>query len=270
VEEWRELNTRWFEYAAFCPVLRVHGEAPNREMWEYGGEGSPAYAAQLKADRVRYRLLPYIYSLAGAVTAEAGTMYRPLVMDFPEDLAARDITDQFLFGPAFLVNPVTTYRARTRPVYLPRGSAWFDFWTGAARAGGTTVEASAPYDAIPVFVRAGSIVPTGPELQYADEKVSDPTTLYVYAGADGRFTLYEDDGASYGYERGECARIPLRWIEATHSLTIGERVGSFRGMPSHRTFRLVLVTAGRPVGFSFDPAIDRTVTYEGRPETVRF
>jgi alpha-D-xyloside xylohydrolase len=269
VEEWRELNTRWFEYAAFCPLLRVHGEAPNREMWEYGGEGSPAYAAQLKADRLRYRLLPYIYSLAGGVTAEAGTIYRPLVMDFPEDPAARNLTDEFLFGPAFLVNPITTYRARSRAVYLPAGTTWFDLWTGGATAGGQTVPAPAPYDAIPVYVRAGSIVPFGPELQYADEKAADPITLRVYAGADGRFTLYEDDGASFGYERGQSARIPLQWDEAAHTLTFGARAGSYPGLLATRTFRVVLITAARPVGIASEP-VDRTVTYSGTAQVLRF
>ena len=270
VDEWRELNTRWFQYAAFCPLLRVHGEAPNREMWEYGGDASPAYAAQLKADRLRYRLLPYIYSLAGAVTGEGGTIYRPLVMDFPEDRAVRSIADQFMFGPAFLVNPVTAYRARSRPVYLPSGTSWFDFWTGAPLAGGRVVAAPAPYDAIPVYVRAGSIVPFGPEQQYIGEKAPDPITLRVYAGADGRFTLYEDDGGAYGYERGESARIPLQWDDAARTLTIGARAGSFPGLLARRTFQVVLVTAARPAGFAFAPVPDRTVAYDGRAQQVRF
>lgn len=269
VEEWREQNTRWFEFAAFVPLLRPHGQFPYREMWEFGGETHPAYAAQLKFDRLRYRLLPYIYSLAGAVTHESGTIMRALVMDFPADPAARDIRDQYLFGPALLVNPVTTYQARARPVYLPGTGGWFDFWTGAALSGGQTVEAAAPYDAIPLYVRAGAIIPFGPELQYTQEKPADPVTLYVYAGADGAFTLYEDDGLTYGYEHGACARIPIRWGDARRTLTLGARSGSFPGMLAARTFEIVLVSGARPVGFSFTPKPDQTVRYRGEAVAVK-
>src|SRR5207249_3170262 len=136
VDEWRELNARWFQFGAFCPFLRVHGEPPPREMWELGGESDPAYLAELKFDRLRYALLPYIYAIAGAITHEHGTMMRPLVMDFRGDEKARAITNQYMFGPAFLVSPVTTYQARSRPVYLPAGSTWYNFWTGAMLAGG--------------------------------------------------------------------------------------------------------------------------------------
>jgi alpha-D-xyloside xylohydrolase len=263
VEDWRELNTRWFQFGAFTPLLRTHGEYPYREMWEFGGESSPAYQAQLKFDRLRYRLLPYIYSLAGAVTQEGGTMMRALVMDFRSDARARRIGDEYMFGPAFLVNPVTEPRARTRPVYLPEAAGWTDFWTGAAMAGGQTIEAPAPYDAIPLFVRAGAIVPFGPELQYTSEKPADPVTLFVYAGADGAFTFYEDDGLTYGYERGAWARIPIRWNDAARTLTIGRREGSFPGMLGERTFQVVVVSKTRPVGFSFAPAVDQAVRYRG-------
>ncbi len=188
-EEWRELNARWFQFGTFVPLLRVHGEAPKREMWELGGEKHPAYQAELKFDRIRYRLLPYLYSLAGAVTHEGGTIMRPLVMDFRADAKARDATDQYLFGPAFLVSPVTTYKARSRAVYLPSATSWYDFWTGTNFTGGQTIEVPAPYDSMPIHVKAGSIVPTGPEIMYTDEKPADPIVLWVYAGADGEFTL---------------------------------------------------------------------------------
>jgi len=185
-------------------------------------------------------------------------------MDFPADRGARDIADEFLLGPSFLVSPVTTYQARSRPVYLPDGALWYDFWTGQAMAGGRTVSAPAPYDAIPVHVRAGSIVPFGPELQYTGEKPADPITLCVYAGADGQFTLYEDDGESYRYEKGESSRILLRWDDAARTLTFGARVGAFPGMLARRTFRIILVTPSRSVGFLFAPAaFDRTVEYRG-------
>jgi len=269
VEEWRELNTRWLQFGAFAPLFRVHGEFPYREMWEFGGEQSTAYQAQLKFDRLRYRLLPYIYSIAGAVTQDGSTFMRPLVMDFTGDPAARDIGDQFMFGPALLVNPVTTFQARSRPVYLPAAAGWFDFWTGAAQTGGRTIDAPAPYDAIPLFVRAGSIVPTGPELQYTQEKPADPITLYVYAGADGAFTLYEDDGRTYGYERGAFARIPIRWHDATGTLSIGARAGSFPGMLTERRFEIVFVAKNKPVGFSFEPKADREVHYRGEAVELR-
>jgi alpha-D-xyloside xylohydrolase len=266
--EWRELNTRWFQFGTFVPLLRVHGEAPKREMWEMGGESHPAYQAHLKFDRLRYRLLPYVYSLAGAVTHEAGTILRPLVMDFPADARARAIADQYLFGPAFLVSPVTTYEARSRPVYLPGGASWYDFWTGAAVPGGQAIDAPAPYDRMPLHVRAGSIVPLGPELQWTGQKPADPLTLLVYAGASGAFTLYDDDGLTYGYEKGAFARIPILWDDAKGTLTIGKREGSFPGMLASRTFDVVLVAEGKPVAFSFEPKADRTVRYDGAAVSV--
>jgi alpha-D-xyloside xylohydrolase len=268
VDEWRELNTRWFEFGTFVPLLRTHGEFPNREMWFFGDESSPAYQAQLKFDRLRYRLLPYVYSLAGEVTHSGGTIMRPLVMDFPGDSAARAISDEYMFGPAFLVAPVTTYKERSRQVYLPAGP-WYDFWQGVYVGGGAaTLPASTPYDAIPVFVRAGSIVPFGPELQYATEKKSDPIALFVYTGADGGFRLYEDDGLTYNYEKGEFSGIPIRWSEAGHTLTIGKREGSFQEMSAERTFNIVLVSKQKPVGFSFTPKSDRTVRYRGEQVVV--
>jgi alpha-D-xyloside xylohydrolase len=262
--EWQELNTRWFEYATFLPLLRVHGQAPVREMWEFGGDTSPAYRAMLKFDRLRYRLLPYVYSLAGAVTHRDYTFLRPLVMDFPADPAVLGIGDQFMFGPAFLVSPVTTYQATSRSVHLPATpGGWFDFWTGEPVQGGAAMNAPAPLDAIPVHVRAGSLIPFGPELTYTSEKPSDPITLFVYAGANGSFELYEDDGATYGYETGAFSRIPLTWNDAASTLTLGAREGSFPGMLATRTFQVVVVRPGKAVPFSFEPVADQTVTYDG-------
>jgi alpha-D-xyloside xylohydrolase len=268
VEEWRELNTRWVQFGAFVPLFRMHGESPFREFWEFGDAGTPAYETMLKFDRLRYRLLPYVYSLAGQATHEHGTMMRPLVMDFRDDAVAREVTDQFLFGSAFLVNPVTSHKARSRSLYLPK-AGWYDFWTGAMTAGGKTIDAPAPFETLPVFVRAGSIVPTGPDLQYALEKPADPVTLYVYTGADGAFTLYEDDGLTYGYEKGAFARIPLRWDEKARTLTIGNREGSFPGMLSERTFQVIFVSKDKPVGFSFDAKPDRSVRYSGQAVSVK-
>jgi alpha-D-xyloside xylohydrolase len=267
-DEWAELNARWFGYATFLPLLRVHGQAPAREPWEFGGEASPAYRAIVKLDRLRYRLLPYVYLLAGAVSHRSGTILRPLVMDFQSDRAVLDIGDQFLFGPAFLVSPVTTHRATTRAVYLPATKGdWYDFWTGVREPAGKRV-VKAPLDAPPVHVRAGSIVPFGPELAYTSEKPADNIVVTVYGGSDGSFELYEDDGASYAYEKGAFSRIRLVWNDATRTLEVGAREGSFPGMLAERTFHVVLVAKNKPVGFSFTPKPDASVKYSGSATKV--
>ena len=272
LEEWRELNTRWFQFATFVPLLRVHGRFPYREMWEFGGESHPAYQTMLKFDRLRYRLLPYLYSLAGAVTHESGTMMRGLAFDFRDDAKAREIGNQFMFGPALLVSPITTYRARSRSIYLPqlpKPGGWYDFWSGAALAGGQTIEAPAPYESMPLYVKAGSIIPSGPEIQFTNEKAADPITLFVYTGANGSFTLYEDEGVNYNYEHGAFTKIPIQWNEATRTLTIGKREGTFPGMLSERTFNIVFISKAKLVGFSFTPTPDRTVSYRGTAVQVR-
>jgi len=269
--EWRELNTRWFQFGTFCPITRLHGELQPREPWAFGGYTNPACQTIVKFDQLRYRLLPYIYSLAGDVTRNAGTFMRPLVMNFPQDATAREINNEYLFGPAFLVAPVTTYQARSRTVYLPQGGGgWYDFWTGVHSAGGQTLDAPAPLDSMPLFVRAGAIIPFGPEMQYTGEKSADPMTLCVYAGANGTFTLYEDDGLTYGYEHGAFAGIPLHWDDAKKTLTIGKRDGKFPGMLNQRTFNVVLITKDKPVGFSFTPKPDKSVRYQGKAVTMKF
>lgn len=260
-EEWRELNARWFELSTFTPILRVHGELRPREMWTPGVD-SPAYNAELKFDRLRYALFPYIYSMAGWTTQRDYTMLRPLVMDFTGDRIARESNDEFTFGPALLVAPITQYKERERSVYLPLSANWYDYWTGRSAASGT-ISAPAPYDRIPVFVRAGSIIPYGPEMQYVGEKPCDPITLYVYAGDDGEFTLYEDQGATFDYEKGAFSRIPIRWDDKTSTLTIGVRSGEFNSMLRHRTFRVVLVDKAHPAGFPFTQAPSTSVEYAG-------
>jgi alpha-D-xyloside xylohydrolase len=174
-----------------------------------------------------------------------------------------------MFGPALLVSPVTTYKARMRSVYLPTGADWYDFWTGRMLRGGQTLNAAAPYDAIPLHVKAGGILPFGPELQYTDEKAADPLTLVVYAGADGATALYEDDGASYGYEKGAFSRIPLEWNEKAHTLRLGARQGSYPGMLAERVVQVVLVSRKRPVPFSFEMRPQRTVRYLGEAMDIR-
>ncbi len=266
-EEWRELNARWFEFATFTPILRVHGELRAREMWTLGDD-SPAYNAELKFDRLRYAMFPYIYSMVGWTTQQSYTMMRPLVMDFPHDRTARELADEYMFGPALLIAPVTHYEQRSRPVYLPSSTHWYNFWTGAPAASGDVV-AAAPYDEIPVFVRAGSILPFGPVMQYTAEKPCDPITLYVYAGADGAFTLYEDQGTNFNYEHGAFSEIPIRWNDAAGTLTIGSRAGSFSGMLRSRTFRVVLVSKAHAGGYYIAPSAPQTVTYTGAEVTLK-
>jgi alpha-D-xyloside xylohydrolase len=260
-DEWRELNARWFELSTFTPILRVHGELRAREMWTLG-EDSPAYKAELKFDQLRYALFPYIYSEAGRITQQDYTLMRPLVMDFPGDRVARELTDEYMFGPALLVAPITQYQQSSRPVYLPAASSWYDYWTGQPVAVGS-ISAPAPYDRIPVFVRAGSIIPYGPEIEYVAEKPTDPTVLYVYAGADGQFTLYEDQGTTFDYENGAFSLIPIRWNNETGTLTLGKRTGSYEGMLHDRTFQVTLVSKGHPAAFSRTASPQKSVQYSG-------
>jgi alpha-D-xyloside xylohydrolase len=269
VDAWRELMTRWFQFGAFTPLTRAHGQFPRREMWYFGDQSHPAYRSQLAFDRLRYRMLPYNYSVAAAVTRRNGSILRPLVMDFREDPAVRDVTDQYLFGPSLLVNPVTQPAVTSRRVLLPAGAGWYDFWTGERLAGGQVIEAHAPYESLPLYVREGSILPMGPELQYTDEKPADPLTLWVYTGADASFELYEDDGVSYGYERGAFATIPLLWDEHSGTLTLGERTGSFPGMLQQRRVRVVFVSSGRSVAHAAEPEGAVEVTYTGAELSLR-
>jgi alpha-D-xyloside xylohydrolase len=264
VEEWRELVTRWFQYATFSPLLRVHGQSPNREMWFFGGdEGHRAYETQLAFDRLRYRLLPYAYTLAADTTRRHGSLMRPLVMDFREDPEVLGIGDQFLFGPSLLVNPVVARGVTRRSVYLPRGAGWYDFWTGAHQEGGRRIDAPAPYESLPLYVKAGSILPMGPEVQSTAEKPADPLTVWVYTGADATFELYEDDGVSYDYEQGAFATIPMRWDERSGTLRIGERTGSFPGMLRSREIRVVFVSKDAAVPHTPTPTGHRSLRYDG-------
>jgi alpha-D-xyloside xylohydrolase len=270
---YRELYVRWFQYGAFCPVFRSHGTNTPREVWSFGEPGDETYDALVKFDNLRYRLMPYIYSLAWRVTSEGYTIMRGLAMDFRADARVHDIADQFMFGPALLINPVTEPIKRmespSREVYLPRAEGWFDFWTGETMEPGKTTNAPAPLSIIPIYVRAGSIIPMGPFIQYAAEK-SDPIELRVYPGADGSFTLYEDENDNYDYERGVYAVIPFSWDESSKTLTIGERKGSFPGMARTRTINVVIVSAGRGAGVEITAEPDRTVTYNGKSLILDF
>jgi alpha-D-xyloside xylohydrolase len=259
---YQEVYVRWFQYGAFCPIFRTHGARKANELWSYGPH---AQQILINFDKLRYRLLPYIYSLAWLVTSEGSTPIRALVMDFPADRNALEIPDQFLFGPALLVNPVTHAGATSRSVYLPAGANWCDFWTGVALKGGQTVTTAAPLETMPIYVRAGSIIPMGPELQYTSEKPADPIDLRVYRGADGMFTLYEDDGDTYAYEKGVHSTTSFTWNDSSQTLSIGPRKGNFPGMLKERTFNIVLVGKDHGVGESPVTSPDRVVHYNGDP-----
>jgi len=262
----RELFIRWFQYATFNPVLRVHGtrNPDENELWSYGPD---AQNILVNFDRLRYRMLPYIYSLAWKTTSEAYTPMRPLVMDFRNDSRAQDVGDQFMYGPAFLVNPVTEPSSNTRPVYLPEAK-WYDFWTGAAVEGGHMINAITPLDRLPVYVRAGSIVPLGPDQEWSTQKAEDPIELRIYPGTDGDFTIYEDENDGYAYEKGVYATIPLHWDDAAHTLTIGERKGQFPGMLQNRTFRVVVVRGNHGVGVNASDEPDKVAQFSGSQISV--
>jgi alpha-D-xyloside xylohydrolase len=266
--EWRELQLRWFQMGAFVPVFRSHGQFPTREIWNIAPQGSEVYDSLVWHDKLRYRLMPYTYTLAGDIYHHDASIMRGLPMDFPDDAGARKVRDEYLFGKAFLVAPVYEYKARARQVYLPAGAEWYDFHSGAKHAGGQSVEASAPLARMPLYVRAGSIVPVGPDIQYTGEKPDAPITLFVFTGADGSFDYYEDDGVSYGYERGEFARIPLRYDAAKGTLVIGARAGSYKGMPAKRTFHVRWIRDGAKAPADLDAKADATVEYEGAEVTV--
>ena len=263
LDEWRELMTRWFQFGTFVPIFRSHGQYPYREMYNIAPENHEAYKAMLSSDKLRYRLMPYIYSLAGQTWMNDYTIMRGLAMDFGADKTVYDIDDQYMFGPSLMISPVTVYKARTRSVYLPDGGGWYNFFTGSFYEGGRYLDADAPYSSIPVFVKEGSIIPAGPEIEYASEKPANPVTLFVYTGRNGEFMLYEDEGTNYNYEKGAFTVIPLSYSEADHTLTIGNREGEFPGMLRTRTFRIVRVSKDKPAVLNFESDPDIVTEYSG-------
>ena len=269
LEEWREQATRWYQFGAFVPVFRVHGQYPYREIYNTAPDNHPAYKSMLYYDRLRYRLMPYLYSLAGLTYHYDYTLMRGLVMDFAADEKVRNIGDQFMLGPSLLVNPVYRYRERQHSLYLPAGSGWYNLYTGAYEPGGRYLNAPAPYDTMPVFVKEGSIIPFGPELQYTGEKPADPVTLYVYTGKDASFVLYEDENTNYNYEKSAYTEIPVQYKEATKQLLIGKRKGSFPGMLQRRTFKIVWVEKDKPRGYRMDDQADAIVQYKGDAVSVQ-
>ncbi len=271
----QELYVRWLQFSLFNPMMRSHGESSRREIWEFGKEGEPVYDAILKFIKMRYTLLPYIYSTSWKVTSDNGSFMRALVMDFPKDKNVWNMGSEFMFGDAYLVAPVTKalYTSETRGwseetpdwtadksfnVYLPKGASWYDYWTGKLHQGGRYVSVSAKLDDIPLFVKAGSIVPEGPDVQYCNEKPWDELVIKVYPGANGSFTLYEDEGDGQNYRKGEYSTIEFTLKGRT--LSIGERSGSFKGMPQKRVFKLVFA----------DGAASKEVEYSGDKMSINF
>jgi alpha-D-xyloside xylohydrolase len=267
-----ELYTRWVQYGVFLPVFRSHGTDAAREIWRFGEEGTPFYDTIARYIRLRYRLMPYIYSLAAQVTFSSYTLMRAVALDFPDDQATHGLLDQYLFGSALLVCPVIEpmYFGRnsqpmagvpkTRAVYLPAGHRWYDFWTDALREGGRTANADAPLEVIPVFVRAGSIVPMTQVMQFVDQVPDAGYEVRVYCGADGEFILYEDAGEGYEYENGKCAFVKIVWCEKRGELMLSAREGSFPELVKEREYSIVFISErDREV---------QTVRYTGEERTV--
>lgn len=267
-KEWRELNQRWWQFGAFSPLFRSHGEGVKREIFEIAPEGSPMRANMVWFLELRYRLMPYIYSAAADSHYDSAPIMRGLALDFPDDAKGKDIKDAYLFGKSILVAPVYKYQATSRNVYFPAGASWYNAYTGEKVTGGQTLSVAAPLDQLPLFVKAGAILPMGPVTQYVDERPDAPLTLNVYTGADGSYTLYEDDGVSNDYQKGKFTCIPFTYSDKTGELSIGLRAGSYDGMVAKRTFRVRFVKPGVSSLKDFD-AFDTEVSYSGQAVKVK-
>jgi alpha-D-xyloside xylohydrolase len=262
--DYHELLIRWFEFGAFCPIFRIHGYQSKTEMWNYGPEVEKILT---QYDQLRYRLMPYIYSNAWGVTSRGETIMQALPFVYPDELALRDVDDEFLFGNSLLISPVTQPNATSRSVILPSGNDWVDFWSGKTYPGGQTIVANAPLDQIPIFIKEGSVVPMGPVVQSTAE-AQDPLEIRVYGGKDADFQLYEDSGDSYAYEHGARVTIHLHWDDRRNTLSIGDRAGTFPGMPSKQTLRIVPVKEEHGIGMVSELGPDRTATYAGHQMTI--
>jgi len=269
LNEWRELNTRWYQFGTFTPLYRAHGQFPYREVYNIASENHPAYQSIVYYNKLRYRLMPYIYSLAGKVHFDDYTIMRALVMDFSNDPRSTQVSDQFMFGSSLMICPVYTYKTREREVYFPASEGWYDLYTGKYIRGAQTQTVAAPYEKMPLFVKAGSIIPVGPEIEFAGQKPDAPITLFVYGGTDAAFTLYEDEGTNYNYEKGKYSKISMRYNEETQTLVIGERKGFFERMPMSRQFHVVFVNKDKTAPFNPDQKGQRTVTYTGEQLTIK-
>ena len=281
-EAFKELYVRWLQFGTFCPMMRSHGTDLPREIYQFGKKGTWAYDAIEKYINLRYRLLPYNYSNSWGITANASTMMRALVMDFPEDKKVLDINNEYMFGKAFLVCPVTDSmytskvssktnfdNIKSQRVYLPANHTWIDFWTGDWIKGGQFVEKETPIDMLPLYVKAGSIVPMGPFQQYTNEKSLKDIELRIYPGADGTFTIYEDENDNYNYEKHIYSTIELKWNDKTKALTIDSRKGSYPGMLKSRTFNVIVVKSNHGVGTGITKP-DKAVVYNGIKKVVTF
>jgi alpha-D-xyloside xylohydrolase len=287
--EYRELYARWLEFGTFTPMMRSHGADAPREIYQFGKKGEKVYDAIEKYINLRYRFLPYIYSASWDVTANQSSMMRALMMDFPKDKNVLNINDQFMFGRSLLVSPVTeamyikpAVRGRdtiqvedfstikTKETYLPNGTHWYDFWTGEKLSGGNKVTRQTPLEIIPLYVKAGSIIPVGPSVQYAEEKKWDNLEIRIYPGANGKFVLYEDEYDNYNYEKGVYTTITFHWDDAKKTLTIGDRAGAFPGMLDSRKFNIVIINTGKGGGENTVSEPDQVITYTGKKIRVKF
>ena len=269
LKEWRELQTRWNQFGTFIPLFRAHGQWPTREIWNIAPEDHPCYQSFVYYDKLRYRLMPYLYSLAGWAHFKDYTLMRALVMDFNGDKNVENIGNQWMFGPALMACPVGYYKARNRSVYFPEQCGWYNLYTNEYIEGGQSLVVDAPYEQIPVFVREGAIIPFGPEMEWSDEKPAELINLYVYAGQNGSFQLYEDEGTNYNYEKGKYAIIDITYDDAAKKVTFGARKGSFNGMLKNRRFNVVLISKDAPKPLDLENPEGKLVQYNGKAVSVQ-
>ena len=267
LKEWRELQTRWNQFGAFIPLFRSHGQWPLREIWNIAPDEHPAYKSFVYYDKLRYRLMPYLYSMAGWAHFRDYTLMRALVMDFNGDKEVENIGNQWMFGPALMACPVGYYKARNRSVYFPEKCGWYNLYTNEYIQGGQRLVVDAPYEQIPVFVREGAIIPFGPDMEWSDEKPAELINLYIYAGQDGAFQLYEDEGTNYNYEKGKYATIDITYDDASKTVSFSARKGQFPGMLKNRRFNVVLVTKDAPKPLNLENPEGVMVNYNGKAVT---
>ena len=267
LKEWRELQTRWNQFGTFIPLFRSHGQWPLREIWNIAPDEHPAYKSFVYYDKLRYRLMPYLYSMAGWAHFKDYTLMRALVMDFNGDKEVENIGNQWMFGPALMACPVGYYKARNRSVYFPEQCGWYNFYTNEYIKGGQRLVVDAPYEQIPVFVREGAIIPFGPEMEWSDEKPAELINLYIYAGQNGTFQLYEDEGTNYNYEKGKYATIDITYDDVSKTVSFGARKGQFPGMLKNRQFNIVLVTKDSPKSLNLNNPEGVMVNYNGKAVT---
>jgi len=268
LKEWRELQARWSQFGAFIPLFRVHGQWPTREIWNIAPDNHPAYKSFVYYDKLRYRLMPYLYSLAGWAHFKDYTLMRALIMDFNGDKEVENIGNQWMFGPALMACPVGYYKARNRSVYFPKQCGWYNLYTNEYVEGGQSLVVDAPYEQIPVFVREGAIIPFGPEMEWCDEKPAELINLYIYAGQNGAFQLYEDEGVNYNYEKGKFATIDITYDDADKTVKFGARKGNFNGMLKNRRFNIVLITKDAPKPLNLVDPQGIMVQYNGKEVSV--